>query len=598
MTKVLVVDDMNIFRDAVAAALRGRGYEVAVAANGSEAVSAIRAQAFDLVLLDIAMPVMDGLSTLKKLREDGTAIPRVILLTAVAEKGYVVEAAKLGVRDYLLKSTFSLDDLYGRIEKILGADAAPAPIAAAVAVVPAAVPAAAPADPLPVGVEGGSLRIVADPADHLKSMTPVMKRSEILEMLDAAGELQAFSPAVTKVLKLTRTESCSVEAVGKAIRQDQATALKILRIANSSVYSRGEPVESVERAVTRIGMEKIRQVLLNLAVVDQFSGEGLESVLDAGLFWEHSIGCGLIASEIARAVADDEAADTAFTMGLVHDIGRLIFGIQLGATYRDVVEESKRVGLPLEQVESRRLLMNHADGMDRLLHAWHFPKNLIDPIVHHHLSMGNIRRMAPRRVPEVATLALADRLCHALVIGDSGNDFIYPTGEFCTALELDPKVMTFIEEKLRDEATNLKLAMLTESAGASSWKDRRDAMLDQIGAPMRPIFASESPQYDAYRIFLEQLRSTDEGEANIAVAHFSSNKHRAAVAVALRKAEKEAGGVRPPLMILSSLRDLKLERDLTADRFVRQIPTPTPVPLLLRTLGECLAAGGEARAAA
>ncbi len=116
MTRILVVDDLAIFREPIVAALRANGYEAIWAENGREALRLVKTSSPDLILLDVSMPVMDGLEYLRTVEADRT-IPRppVILLTAVAERDYIVKAAKLGVKHYLVKSQFSLEDLLARI---------------------------------------------------------------------------------------------------------------------------------------------------------------------------------------------------------------------------------------------------------------------------------------------------------------------------------------------------------------------------------------------------------------------------------------------------------------------------------------------------
>lgn len=117
---ILVVDDMAIVRDPIAASLQLGGYQTVCAANGIEALKAVQTQAPSLILLDMSMPVMDGLTFLRALRADHRYknLP-VILLTAISEKQHVLEAAKLGIQDYLLKSKFSLADLMVRVKKHL-----------------------------------------------------------------------------------------------------------------------------------------------------------------------------------------------------------------------------------------------------------------------------------------------------------------------------------------------------------------------------------------------------------------------------------------------------------------------------------------------
>jgi CheY-like chemotaxis protein len=127
VSTVLVVDDMPIFRDPIAASLRLAGYETLCAADGAAALALARVRRPDAVLLDVSMPVMDGFAFLRDLRRDPTlADVPVILLTAASDRKFVIEAGRLGVKDYLLKSRFSLADLLSRVRKYAAPGAAAA----------------------------------------------------------------------------------------------------------------------------------------------------------------------------------------------------------------------------------------------------------------------------------------------------------------------------------------------------------------------------------------------------------------------------------------------------------------------------------------
>ncbi|MFM1886899.1 MAG: hypothetical protein RL026_2056 [Pseudomonadota bacterium] len=98
------MDDSALSRAAVRRALAPLPVEVAEAADGAAALEVLRAAAADLVLLDYNMPVMDGAQMLAALRADATlARTRVLLLTANATPEVLATAARLGVRDYLVK---------------------------------------------------------------------------------------------------------------------------------------------------------------------------------------------------------------------------------------------------------------------------------------------------------------------------------------------------------------------------------------------------------------------------------------------------------------------------------------------------------------
>lgn len=122
MATILVVDDMAIIRDPVAAMLKVAGHTALKAGNGQEALGIIDGSQVDLVLLDLAMPVMDGITFLERLRaHPEKAQTPVILLTAITDRGRIMGASNHGVQDVLLKSQFSIKELLARVQKQLGA---------------------------------------------------------------------------------------------------------------------------------------------------------------------------------------------------------------------------------------------------------------------------------------------------------------------------------------------------------------------------------------------------------------------------------------------------------------------------------------------
>jgi DNA-binding NtrC family response regulator len=109
MTNILVVDDEEPFRRLLKNELARKGYGVEVAADGAAALALLRDSAFDAVLLDVVMPGMDGLSLMRKMKED-PSVPPIIVLTGRATVETAVEAMKNGAYDYLTKP-YKLDEL-------------------------------------------------------------------------------------------------------------------------------------------------------------------------------------------------------------------------------------------------------------------------------------------------------------------------------------------------------------------------------------------------------------------------------------------------------------------------------------------------------
>jgi signal transduction histidine kinase len=114
---VLVVDDEEPFRRLLKRELGRKGFAVEVAADGNAALALLRERAFDVILLDIVMPGLDGPSTMKRLRQDPAA-PAIIVLTGRATVETAVEAMKNGAFDYLTKP-YKLDELIKEVLLLL-----------------------------------------------------------------------------------------------------------------------------------------------------------------------------------------------------------------------------------------------------------------------------------------------------------------------------------------------------------------------------------------------------------------------------------------------------------------------------------------------
>jgi len=102
--RLLVVDDNRMNRLKLSAALKQQGHTVLTAENGRQALEMIHSESFDVILLDIIMPEMDGYTVLESLKKDGSLrdIP-VIVISALDELDSIVRCIKMGAEDYLLK---------------------------------------------------------------------------------------------------------------------------------------------------------------------------------------------------------------------------------------------------------------------------------------------------------------------------------------------------------------------------------------------------------------------------------------------------------------------------------------------------------------
>jgi len=125
MAKILIVEDNEMNRDMLSRRLIRRGYEIVMAVDGEEGITAAKAEASDLILMDMSLPVVDGWEATRRLKADaGTQRIPVIGLTAHAMAGDREKAIAAGCDDYDTKP-IELPRLLEKVEALLGRSGSP-----------------------------------------------------------------------------------------------------------------------------------------------------------------------------------------------------------------------------------------------------------------------------------------------------------------------------------------------------------------------------------------------------------------------------------------------------------------------------------------
>ena len=365
MSSILVVDDMAVFREPIAASLRLAGHKTFCAADGVEALRITSAEHPDVILLDLSMPQMDGITFLKHLRADpAVAGTRVILLTALSEKKHVLAAGALGVRDYLLKSRFKLNELLERI----GQAARPAVTRAAPwvsnpvdAVTP---PPAAPA---------------SKPLSKNVQVSVVMSAESFQEKIEGALQAKAMSGVVTQVISLANSPRGDTSQLAALISRDAMLSARVLQAANSAAYSTpGAVVTSVADAIRKIGCAKVRNIAAALGVFDcmpEASADGFNPIW----CWQHSFAVAQLCEWLA-GVKSPESAGLAYVVGLCHDLGEIFIRTLFAKEFQSVLDVTAQTGRPLAEIHREMLGMSHAQMIKSIFKCMGLPEAIREPI--------------------------------------------------------------------------------------------------------------------------------------------------------------------------------------------------------------------------
>jgi len=237
------------------------------------------------------------------------------------------------------------------------------------------------------------------------SVLPDTFRTELAERASEDRlELPMLPRTATDVVELCGSESCDARELAALIHRDPSLAGHVMRVANSVAYCPGEPIVSLQHAVSRLGMGALCEIAMGIAVKGRvFSVEGHEDRL-RGL-WRHSAFTGAYTKEIARSLRRN--VEGAFLSGLLHDIGRPVV-LQLATD----LEREAGERLDPEAVELAMAELHGTVGA-MLLDRWGLPAWMGAAAEHHH----DYAALTEHRT-EVMTVALADRLAHWAVEGD------------------------------------------------------------------------------------------------------------------------------------------------------------------------------------
>ncbi len=199
-----------------------------------------------------------------------------------------------------------------------------------------------------------------------------------------------------EVTNVANREDADARAIAELLRKDQALAAHVLRVVSSPVYSGRTQIVSLQQAVARLGVQKIREISLAIAFrVGVFKLKGFEAEVKA--LFQHSVSTALFAQEVARTTRRN--VDDAFMCGLLHDVGRPII---LQALVTILAEQ--KVTLPARDIVGATGEL-HVEVGATLAESWQLPEAVAMSIRYHHS-----RTPPPSHENGVRITALADEL--------------------------------------------------------------------------------------------------------------------------------------------------------------------------------------------
>ena len=171
--------------------------------------------------------------------------------------------------------------------------------------------------------------------------------------------------------------------IGEAVQSDPALTARILKMINSAYYGLQNPVTSIPQAVTLLGRQQLRQVLVGSVLAGVFKDFDV-TAFPLHDFWQHSIKTAIIGRQLAMQNARVLDHEVFFTAGLLHDIGWLVIAKVNPGSYMQIIELAKSENKDMIQVETEKLGVTHVDVGVALLEKWGIPGLITQCVRKHH----------------------------------------------------------------------------------------------------------------------------------------------------------------------------------------------------------------------
>jgi len=247
--------------------------------------------------------------------------------------------------------------------------------------------------------------------------------------------LQPLPPVAARLMRVVSAEEASFQRLSALVRTDSAFSAEVLRIANSPLLGCRNRIDSIRHALTMLGLEKLKSLVMAVALRD-FLSSALQ-VPALGRCWRHSLACACLCEELASA-APGLNKDTAYTAGLLHVVGRLALLASYPAEYARMLDVSDEFGYDLLGCEQDLFDIDHCVAGEWLVREWHFPQELQAVTRRHH------QKLADGPLDLLGVVHFSCRIADAI-----GFPVITSSSEDLSKLkeELPPKLLAILKDE-------------------------------------------------------------------------------------------------------------------------------------------------------
>lgn len=217
-----------------------------------------------------------------------------------------------------------------------------------------------------------------------------------IDLINNLKDIPAMPNIIVRVLKLMHSETAGAPELAAVIKCDQALCTKMLSLINSAYYGFGKQITSVNMAISLLGLQKTKNIVVTVAMSPLLSFQGAKSL------WEHSIltaaGCEYLAEKYNLMSPDD-----AFVMGFMHDIGKVVLNLIDAERYQGFLVSNLHPDMAIED-EKAKFDTEHCSTGSFLAVRWQLPEVIKDAVRYHHYPLKAKEYLGPSIVNIVNTM--------------------------------------------------------------------------------------------------------------------------------------------------------------------------------------------------
>jgi putative nucleotidyltransferase with HDIG domain len=203
------------------------------------------------------------------------------------------------------------------------------------------------------------------------------------QLIGKGQDLPSLPEIYLRVSQQLEDETSTVQQIGDTVQHDPAITTRVLKMVNSAYYGLPNQVASVAQAVSLLGRERLKHILIGSVLRGVFSGQD-DPAFSMQEFWQHSIKTAIIARQIAGQVGEIREPETMFTAGLLHDIGKLLLINKFPERMLAAEEHMIQKRVDILSAELAQIGVTHTAVGEALMEHWGLPQLLIDCARNHH----------------------------------------------------------------------------------------------------------------------------------------------------------------------------------------------------------------------